>query len=578
MALIKCNECGHEVSDKASACPKCGCPIQNMDNPSENKISVKPQPPAKSKARTYVLFAIILSLLIGGGYYAYNSFFKDGDIVELTPEFIEAIQKYDEVESFSEGLAKVKKGEKVGFINTKGEEVVPCKYDQVGLFSDGFAMVKKSEKHGFINIKGEEVVPCKYDQVGLFSDGFAEVKKERKWGFINSKGEEIVPCKYDYAYSFSEGFAEVVDKDGKCGFINTKGEEIIPCKYDEADSFSEGFAMIVKDGKYGFINTKGEEVIPCKYANAASFSDGLARIEKDEKHGFINIKGEEVIPCKYDYAYSFSEGFAAVNKDGKYGFINVKGEEVVPCQYDPCYADFGQYYFSEGLAIVVKENKYGEFGYKYGFVNTKGEEIVPCKYDKVESFSKNGVALATLYCGERAIYGFIDKLGNTTFSKSDYDRHLAYEKQQEEEARKAEEERIRQEEEARRTKMITIYLKGYVGDYEMQSWEGNYGARYYPAYGTLRTNLITVPDGKVWILDDYTYNAPGFFSPRICSKAELNKDDYDKNKGGALSDMKGERYFGGQTFCILCFPAKGVKEYTPYSLEVNFIEHNEGLY
>lgn len=27
MALIKCSECGNEVSDKATSCPKCGCPI-----------------------------------------------------------------------------------------------------------------------------------------------------------------------------------------------------------------------------------------------------------------------------------------------------------------------------------------------------------------------------------------------------------------------------------------------------------------------------------------------------------------------------------------------------------------------
>ena len=27
MALIKCLECGHEISDKAVSCPKCGCPI-----------------------------------------------------------------------------------------------------------------------------------------------------------------------------------------------------------------------------------------------------------------------------------------------------------------------------------------------------------------------------------------------------------------------------------------------------------------------------------------------------------------------------------------------------------------------
>ena len=27
MALIKCPECGNEVSDKAVSCPQCGCPL-----------------------------------------------------------------------------------------------------------------------------------------------------------------------------------------------------------------------------------------------------------------------------------------------------------------------------------------------------------------------------------------------------------------------------------------------------------------------------------------------------------------------------------------------------------------------
>ncbi len=29
MALIKCPECGKQVSDKASSCPQCGCPISS---------------------------------------------------------------------------------------------------------------------------------------------------------------------------------------------------------------------------------------------------------------------------------------------------------------------------------------------------------------------------------------------------------------------------------------------------------------------------------------------------------------------------------------------------------------------
>lgn len=30
MALITCPECGNNVSDKANACPKCGCPIESI--------------------------------------------------------------------------------------------------------------------------------------------------------------------------------------------------------------------------------------------------------------------------------------------------------------------------------------------------------------------------------------------------------------------------------------------------------------------------------------------------------------------------------------------------------------------
>ena len=32
MALIKCSECGREISDKAPACPGCGNPLQTQNN------------------------------------------------------------------------------------------------------------------------------------------------------------------------------------------------------------------------------------------------------------------------------------------------------------------------------------------------------------------------------------------------------------------------------------------------------------------------------------------------------------------------------------------------------------------
>ena len=42
MALIKCNECGKEISDKAKSCIHCGCPIEPLiNNEKQNNDSIK---------------------------------------------------------------------------------------------------------------------------------------------------------------------------------------------------------------------------------------------------------------------------------------------------------------------------------------------------------------------------------------------------------------------------------------------------------------------------------------------------------------------------------------------------------
>ena len=40
MALIKCSECGKEVSDKATSCPNCGVPIENNSNALKDTLKI----------------------------------------------------------------------------------------------------------------------------------------------------------------------------------------------------------------------------------------------------------------------------------------------------------------------------------------------------------------------------------------------------------------------------------------------------------------------------------------------------------------------------------------------------------
>ena len=64
MALIKCSECGHEVSDKASVCPNCGNPIQ---------IVGKKHSATYIKAALFVLLAVVVLGSISGAFSLWNN-------------------------------------------------------------------------------------------------------------------------------------------------------------------------------------------------------------------------------------------------------------------------------------------------------------------------------------------------------------------------------------------------------------------------------------------------------------------------------------------------------------------------
>ena len=70
MALIKCPECGKEVSDKSIACPSCGYPIALMRDSKEDKFKEdkleekKPEIPQKKNTKNTAIGAIVAVVII----------------------------------------------------------------------------------------------------------------------------------------------------------------------------------------------------------------------------------------------------------------------------------------------------------------------------------------------------------------------------------------------------------------------------------------------------------------------------------------------------------------------------------
>lgn len=68
MALIKCSECGKEISDKAATCPNCGVQVSPqpvVDSPA-NKSSAPVKPPAKKKSNVFKIISIIVLVPVIG--------------------------------------------------------------------------------------------------------------------------------------------------------------------------------------------------------------------------------------------------------------------------------------------------------------------------------------------------------------------------------------------------------------------------------------------------------------------------------------------------------------------------------
>ena len=79
-----------------------------------------------------------------------------------------------------------------GAYHKSGTLVIPCKYDDVYSFSEGLAKVKLNDKYGFIDKTGAEVIPCKYDNADGFNQGKAKVALNRKWKYVTKSGSYLM--------------------------------------------------------------------------------------------------------------------------------------------------------------------------------------------------------------------------------------------------------------------------------------------------------------------------------------------------------------------------------------------------
>lgn len=355
--------------------------------------------------------------------------------------------KYDEASPFEEGLAKVKKGTKYGFIDPEGKAVGKIKYTLILPFNGSFCRVAvggsykdgvlDGVKWGFLNKRGEEILPAEFEEIGEFEDGVTYVIKGNKYGLIDDQAKFLLEPKYTAVGLFDKfghcWFAEsgkLNKKTGKLsgaryGIINKSGKVVIPAKYGSLGyfyRFREKGKQQIESFNAGLSNALGMSALekplrrlfdPQNYLNAI-LSTAKTAEKADSLREMFNLV--EFVP-EADYLYYTKAGvqpkglmgglaFSATSYTpavlAKFGVMSSRGDVLIPeKKFDEVNCP------SDGIALVGKVKKkkmnYGYYNIESGYLKEfKANETLYSYVDGVGQIQNKD---------DKTSY-FVDKSGN----------------------------------------------------------------------------------------------------------------------------------------------------------------------
>ena len=290
-----------------------------------------------------------------------------------------------------------------GILNAK--EIIIIPEVELGNYSyelkENRIKVKKNDKYGIKDTKGNLICDYKYDEIHSFSDGLAEFgigksRKLMKWGYLDLDGNEVIKAQFSWSNPFSEGLA-AVNIDGLTMFIDKKRKIKFKLKYKDlhgdfttfsdrggnVHNFKEGICRIDVMDSTIFIDKNGTQLFDKKFPRMinsyfindmvgsfpAEFISGITTIQKNSKYGYMDKNGNEIIQCKYNLAKPFYNNWAIVRfNSGSFGIIDKNGNEIISDIYD----DVDHLEGSEYSNIISVNSLYNmEPTIRIGYLNIK---------------------------------------------------------------------------------------------------------------------------------------------------------------------------------------------------------------
>jgi hypothetical protein len=324
-------------------------------------------------------------------------------------------------------LLRFSNGKRIGFMDLKGEIVIPPIFDGADFFLDGRVRVSRNKRWGFIDANGKLALEPKYEELGVLWAFPMPAKIDGRWGLIDATGEWLVKPAYEALQLHDDVIS--VKADGKWGLSDWTGRPLVAPAYDGITVFRNAGKCVVQVGrKSGLIDLNGKLLLEPEYDRIYVLADGYVILDKNGRstliraerpaapllerdeiypahkrqlwivknqrlYGVVDSNGKQVIKQQYELIGTNGEDRFNVSLAGKSALADKEGRFLTPFEFDDIL------YLRHGLAAV-------RTGGKYGFIDASGKMVIEPRFDSTAGF--DGELAAVSLNGK---WGYIDRQG-----------------------------------------------------------------------------------------------------------------------------------------------------------------------
>lgn len=234
---------------------------------------------------------------------------------------------YSAIEQIGNLLRVRNTGATYGYINDRGEFVIPPQYDNAWPFDNGKAIVNAKDQYFYVDATGHNIgaVPADKNPYGAQTYLYAYSEDGGKFGFWQN-GKSVIPAAYDFATSFEGQVARVnigakTNEDtygytgGQWGVIDAEGKTITVPKYTLIMPFKNGVALVNNGGTALYY--------PCE----EECTEEVYYTCKGGTWGLLKTDGTEAIKPQYEYLIPFGKNFLAAGSGG-WSIVDATGSTV----------------------------------------------------------------------------------------------------------------------------------------------------------------------------------------------------------------------------------------------------------